>query len=171
MCPGLDPGVALPILPDIEACPCRPFGSLPLGTEATASATAASNIGNGTLNLYLYVNSCWKIQVCKRFHHSLVRFENINKPFVHSHLKLLSGVFMNKSGPVHGVFVYFRRQRHRPRNLGAEALDRFHDLPGALIQNLAVVRLELYPHFLRNLFFLRLFLLFCWHLKKNWLAE
>jgi len=60
---------------------------------------------------------------------------------------------MDKAGAINGILAGFGGNGRGSGHLSAEALSRFHNLPGLLINQLMIVRPDLNPNPLFNFFF------------------
>lgn len=81
------------------------------------------------------------------------------------HLELIAGVFVHKRRFEDRVLGFLGRQGHGPGNRSTRALRGVHDLLGALVYELVVVRPNLYPDSLMD--FSRGDFFYFGHLKKN----
>ena len=119
-------------------------------------------------HLYLNIDASGKIQVGKSVNNFRRDIDDIQKAFVHPHLKLLAGIFMHEGGAIDSVLPNFRWQRHRTYHLGPVAERRVHNLLHRGVENFMVVPAHANAQLLELLYFTFGWLI-CQFFRNNYL--
>src|SRR5438105_3638605 len=96
--------------------------------------------------LDLYIHACRQIELHQRVYGVLGWLKDVDQSFVGANLKGLTRFLVYVGRAQHAIFVLYRRQRNRSRDLGASALGRIDDLSSRLVQDAVVVSLEPYAN-------------------------
>jgi len=98
---------------------------------------------------HFYVNryTGGKGEVGERFYKARGGIDDVNEAFMHSHLKLLSRVFINERGTVDGVLLDFCRKGNRTFYRCVKAERRIENLLDGSVQNLVLIGTNANPEF------------------------